>query len=77
MAPLAPSELIRVAETFLDLISELAEDAWSPTLEYAWRNAIETVMSASWEPVEHSIYLPDSTQNSSTKGNLMTTAQQP
>jgi hemoglobin-like flavoprotein len=75
MAPLAPSELTRVAETFLDLVSELAEDAWSPTLEYAWRKAIKTVMSASWEPVEHSIYLPDSTQNSYTKGKLMTTAQ--
>jgi hemoglobin-like flavoprotein len=75
MAPLAPSELTRVAETFLDLISELAEDAWSPTLEYAWRKAIKTVMSASWEPVEPSTYLPDSTQNSYTKGNLMTTAQ--
>ena len=76
MAPLAPLELIRVAETFLDLISELAEDAWSPTLEYAWRKAIETVMSASWEPVEHSAYLPDSTHNSyNKKGSVMTTAQ--
>ena len=75
MAPLAPSGLIRVAETFLDLISELAEDAWSPTLEYAWRKAIKTVMSASWEPVEYSNYLPDSTQNSYTKGHVMTMAQ--
>jgi len=74
-APLAPSELVRVAETFLDLISELAEDAWSPTLEYAWRKAIKTVMSASWEPVEYSNYLPDSTQNLFTKGNTMATVQ--
>ena len=75
MAPLAASELTRVAETFLDLISELAEDAWCPALEYAWRKATKTVMAGSWEPVEHSIYLPDSTHNSYTKGNLMTTAQ--
>jgi len=75
MAPLEPSELIKITETFLDLISELAEDAWSPALEYAWRKAIKTVMAASWEPVEHSFYLPDSTQNSYTKGKIMTTAQ--
>ena len=61
MAPLAPSESIRVAETFLDLISELAEDAWSPTLEHAWRKAIKMVMSASWKPVGHSSNLPNST----------------
>ena len=75
MDSLEASELIKIAETFLDLISELAEDAWCPALEYAWRKAIKTVMAASWEPVEPSIYLPDSTQNSYTKGNLMTTAQ--
>jgi len=43
--PSGPSEMITVAETFLDLISELAEDAWSPAVEYAWRKAIKTVMS--------------------------------
>ena len=40
MDSLEPSEVINVAETFLDLISELAEDAWCPALEYAWRKAI-------------------------------------
>jgi hypothetical protein len=37
MVTLEPSDLIKIAETFLDLISELAEDAW--------RKAIKTVMS--------------------------------
>lgn len=54
LAPLEPSELIKVAETFLDLVSELAEDAWSPALEYAWRKAVKTIMEGLWEPVEHS-----------------------
>jgi len=75
MNPLEPSELIKVAETFLDLISELAEDAWCPALEYAWRKAIKTVMAASWEPVEHSFYLSDSKSFLLAKGNIMSTAK--
>jgi hemoglobin-like flavoprotein len=75
MAPLEPSELIKIAETFLDLVSELAEDAWSPTLKNAWRKAIKTVMSGSWEPVEHSFFLSDSQTFLSTKGKVMTTTQ--
>ena len=75
MAPLAPSESIRVAETFLDLISELAEDAWSPTLEHTWRKAIKMVMAASWKPVDHSSHLPNSTPYSYTKRTFITTAQ--
>ena len=50
MSPSEPSEMITVAETFLDLVSELAEDAWSPVLEYAWRKAIKTVMSTLMRP---------------------------
>ena len=75
MAPLEPSELIKIAETFLDLISELAEDAWSPALEYAWRKAIKTVMAASWEPVDHSSHLPNSTPYSYTKRKGMNRTQ--
>ena len=75
MAPLEPSELSKVAETFLDLVSELAEDAWSPTLENAWRKAIKTVMSGSWEPVENSFFLSDSKTSLSTKVKVMTTTQ--
>ena len=75
MAPLEPSELIKIAETFLDLISELAEDAWSPAVEYAWRKAIKTVMAASWEPVEHSFFLSDSKSFLLTKGKGMNTTQ--
>ncbi len=52
MAPSEPSEMITVAETFLDLVSELAEDAWSPVLEYAWRKAIKTVMTGLLDPVK-------------------------
>ena len=75
MDPLEPSELINVAETFLDLISELAEDAWCPALEYAWRKAIKTVIAASWEPVEHSFFLSDSKSFLLAKGNIMSTAK--
>jgi hemoglobin-like flavoprotein len=75
IAPLEPSELSKVAETFLDLVSELAEDAWSPTLENAWRKAIKTVMSGSWEPVENSFFLSDSKTSLSTKVKVMTTTQ--
>jgi hemoglobin-like flavoprotein len=75
MDPLEPSKLINVAEIFLDLISELAEDAWCPALEYAWRKAIKTVMAASWEPVEHSFFLSDSKYFLLPKGNIMSTAK--
>ena len=50
MSPTELSEMITVAETFLDLVSELAEDAWSPVLEYAWRKAIKTVMTTLVRP---------------------------
>ena len=52
MAPSEPSEMVTVAETFLDLVSELAEDAWSPVLEYAWRKAVKTVMTDLLAPVK-------------------------
>lgn len=52
VASLKHSEIIRVAETFIDLVSELAEDVWSPTLEYTWRKAVKTVMTELWEPVQ-------------------------
>ena len=75
MAPLEPSELSKVAEIFLDLVSELAEDAWSPTLEHAWRKAIKTVMSGSWEPVGNSFFLTDSKTFLTTKGKVRTATQ--
>lgn len=43
MRPLEPGHGIRMAETYLDVFSELAEDAWSPAMESAWRNAIHEV----------------------------------
>jgi hypothetical protein len=51
---LEPSEWIKIAETFLDLVSELAEDAWSPALEYAWRKAVKAVMAGLCKPVKDS-----------------------
>ncbi len=75
MDPLKTSELSKVAETFLDLVSELAEDAWSPTLEHAWRKAIKTVMAGSMEPVEHSLFLSDANPFLITKGKFMATTQ--
>jgi hemoglobin-like flavoprotein len=75
MDPLEPSKLINVAETFLDLIAELAEDAWCPTLEYAWRKAIKTVITVSWEPGAHSFYLSDSKSFLYPKGNIISTAK--
>lgn len=38
--PLDPGQFSRIGETFLDLLSELAEDAWSPAVETAWTKAI-------------------------------------
>lgn len=38
--PLEPWESARIIETFLEVFSELAEDAWSPILEQTWRTAL-------------------------------------
>lgn len=48
MFPLDPEMGIRMAETFLDVLSELAEDAWSPAMESAWRKAIHEVSIGVW-----------------------------
>jgi hypothetical protein len=48
MCPLEPEQGIRMAETFLDVLSELAEDAWSPAIESAWRKAIHEVGIGMW-----------------------------
>jgi hypothetical protein len=48
MFPLEPEQGIRMAETFLDVLSELAEDAWSPAMESAWRKAIHEVSIGVW-----------------------------
>lgn len=37
------SQFTKIARTFLDVFSELAEDAWSPALESAWNKAIDEV----------------------------------
>jgi hypothetical protein len=52
MSPSEPSEMITMAEIFIDLVSELAEDAWSPVLEYAWRKAGKSVMTGLLDPVK-------------------------
>jgi uncharacterized protein YneF (UPF0154 family) len=45
---LEPSQLLRMAETYLDIFSELAEDAWSPAMESAWRKIIHEVSVSLW-----------------------------
>lgn len=46
--PLNPEQFIKITETYLDVFSELAEDAWSPTMESAWRKAIDEVSIQLW-----------------------------
>ncbi|WP_447964814.1 globin [Nitrospira sp. Ecomares 2.1] len=45
---LQPHHLLRMAETYLDIFSELAEDAWSPAMESAWRKIIHQVSNSLW-----------------------------
>lgn len=45
---LEPHQLLRMAETYLDIFSELAEDAWSPAMESAWRKIIHQVSVNLW-----------------------------
>ncbi|MEO6202995.1 MAG: globin [Nitrospirales bacterium] len=45
---LEPRQLLRMAETYLDIFSELAEDAWSPAMESAWRKIIHEVSVSLW-----------------------------
>lgn len=48
------SETIRVTEIFLALVSEVAENAWSPPLESTWRKAINAVIHDWCEPMKNS-----------------------
>ena len=41
-------QFFKMAETYLDILSELAEDAWSPAMELAWRKAIDEVSIQLW-----------------------------
>lgn len=45
---LDPTQLIKMAETYLDIFSELAEEAWSPAMESAWRKIIHQVSISLW-----------------------------
>ena len=45
---LEPQQLLRMAETYLDIFSELAEDAWSPAMESAWGKIIQEVSVNLW-----------------------------
>lgn len=49
VAPFEPSDMIGVAEIFIDLVANLHEDDWSPALEYTWRKTGKTVMIRLWE----------------------------
>ncbi len=48
VSPFGPEQFVKIAETYLDILSELAEDAWSPAMELAWRKAIEEVSVHLW-----------------------------
>ncbi|MDH5699675.1 MAG: globin [Nitrospirota bacterium] len=52
-----PSQLLRMAETYLDIFSELAEDAWSPAMESAWRKIIHEVSISLWGQQPESLAL--------------------
>ncbi|MDR4484598.1 MAG: globin [Nitrospirales bacterium] len=45
---LEPHQWLRMAETYLEIFSELAEDAWSPAMESAWRKIIHDVSINLW-----------------------------
>lgn len=45
---LKPDKLLSLAETYLDIFSELAEDAWSPAMEHAWRKIIYEASISLW-----------------------------
>jgi len=55
VSPFGPEQFIKIAETYLDILSELAEDAWSPAMEFAWRKAIDEVSIHLWG--QHSEFL--------------------
>lgn len=44
--PLDRRESIEMAEAFLEGFSELAEEAWSPTMENTWRKAVMAVLES-------------------------------
>lgn len=46
LRPLNLWESRRVIEVFLDAFSELAEEAWSPTLEHTWRKALKAILAS-------------------------------
>ena len=45
---LEPEQFVGIAETYLAILSEVAEDAWSPAMESAWRKMIHEVSIAMW-----------------------------
>jgi hypothetical protein len=64
---LEPSGIIRIAESFLALVSKLDVVVWNPALEYTWRKAVNTVMTDFYEPIKDpSIFsLPQMSESSS------------
>lgn len=53
---LEPHHLLSMAETYLDIFSELAEDAWSPAMESAWRKIIHEVSVSLWGQQPESLF---------------------
>jgi len=57
VSPFGPEQFVKIAETYLDILSELAEDAWSPAMEFAWRKAIYEVSINLWGQQPESLSL--------------------
>lgn len=68
---LEPDKLLSLAETYLDIFSELAEDAWSPAMEHAWRKIMYEVSINLWgtQPESPSLAAISSTVHFSKRGN--------
>ena len=50
MTRVTSEQWMGLAETFLDVLSEFAEDAWSPAIESAWRKTIHEVSIVMQKP---------------------------
>jgi len=52
-----PEQCSSIAETYLDILSELAEDAWSPAMESAWRKFLQEVSIGLWGQQSEALFL--------------------
>ena len=57
VSPFGPEQFVKIAETYLDVLSELAEDAWSPAMNLTWKKAIYEVSINLWGQQSKSLFL--------------------